>query len=240
MLSEQVKRNVRGYIDGWRTNPHQIFSDAAIEHLAEMLKPPLQYPFPREAVEQQVLRLIADILMGVARMHLGERSGYTQAEIKALAKVQVEIFEQLCSGVSENPEPFDEDQSMSPLNAGEISTLQGKPVCATCKGSGEVPKCCLHTACSESDQFKPCPACKPYTGGARCRRCGNVPGDSLIICPAGPGDHRYVDERVKQQRQMEKDRRAPLMERRCDPKTGRHWTNRSGDRRIGDRRAKGD
>ena len=35
-----------------------------------------------------------------------------------------------------------------------------KHECQTCGGSGRVPKCCLHSACSESDQFKPCPACK--------------------------------------------------------------------------------
>ena len=42
--------------------------------------------------------------------------------------------------------------------------------------------------------------------------------------------------RKRRRRQMQDDRRDPLMDRRTE--SGRHWLNRTGDRRTGEERRK--
>ena len=52
ILNEQERRNLRGFIDKWRENPHQVFPNEAIEHIEKMFAPYLQREFPRAAIQK--------------------------------------------------------------------------------------------------------------------------------------------------------------------------------------------
>ena len=155
------------------------------DNVWQFFKPHLQQPFDREAYKE-LLRSLPHI---IALNHVKEL-------LDALEALHTGGSEPDCENCDNKGKVICTSNGCPDCRFAThwIPCPQCKPVCATCGGSGKV----------RMDVFQvPCPACKPYKGGGRCRKCGNVPGDGLIICPAGPGDHRYVDERVKQQRQRE-------------------------------------
>ncbi len=107
-----------------------------------------------------------------------------------------------------------------------------KHECQICKGSGRKLK---NWRLQEWNRlhYEDCPACKP-----KCLRCGITKNDDAVpACSGGDGTgfHRWVDERVKQQRQGE--RRTGVCTRRS--LIGQPWSvgrRLADDRRESERR----
>ncbi len=65
ILSEQEKRELRGFIDHWRKHgEHQVFADKAIKHIEEIFRPHLRGEFPRVAMEKLLQALVWSVTHG--------------------------------------------------------------------------------------------------------------------------------------------------------------------------------